>query len=165
MTATNKNMPLDSIERSRCPSVEHRFAGSHPSFGISLPLNPSSLPLPHRGEMGRPTGLGWPVGQVLSTRAARDPISGRYAPSVEHRFAGSHPSFGISLPLNPSSLPLPHRGKMGRPTGFEPATPRSTILCSNQLSYGRRKEPRKFVTSIQAVNPFFGASDAWGRLL
>lgn len=27
---------------------------------------------------------------------------------------------------------------MGRPTGFEPATPRITILCSNQLSYGRR---------------------------
>ena len=31
---------------------------------------------------------------------------------------------------------------MGRPTGFEPATPRITILCSNQLSYGRRAEGR-----------------------
>ncbi len=30
--------------------------------------------------------------------------------------------------------------KMGRPTGLEPATPRFTILCSNQLSYDRRKE-------------------------
>src|SRR5277367_5861814 len=29
--------------------------------------------------------------------------------------------------------------KMGRPTGLEPATPRFTILCSNQLSYDRRK--------------------------
>src|ERR1035437_2077673 len=28
---------------------------------------------------------------------------------------------------------------MGRPTGLEPATPRFTILCSNQLSYDRRK--------------------------
>ena len=32
------------------------------------------------------------------------------------------------------------RYKMGRPTGLEPATPRSTILCSNQLSYDRRKK-------------------------
>ena len=31
------------------------------------------------------------------------------------------------------------RYKMGRPTGLEPATPRFTILCSNQLSYDRRK--------------------------
>ncbi len=29
--------------------------------------------------------------------------------------------------------------KMGRPTGLEPATPGFTILCSNQLSYDRRK--------------------------
>ena len=28
---------------------------------------------------------------------------------------------------------------MGRPTGLEPATPGFTILCSNQLSYDRRK--------------------------
>ena len=32
---------------------------------------------------------------------------------------------------------------MGRPTGLEPATPRFTILCSNQLSYDRRKGRRK----------------------
>src|SRR3954469_23175011 len=31
------------------------------------------------------------------------------------------------------------RQKLGRPTGLEPATPRFTILCSNQLSYDRRK--------------------------
>jgi hypothetical protein len=33
--------------------------------------------------------------------------------------------------------------KMGRPTGLEPATPRFTILCSNQLSYDRRKGRKK----------------------
>lgn len=44
--------------------------------------------------------------------------------------------------------------KMGRPTGLEPATPRSTILCSNQLSYGRRKEPKTLTTGPHAVNPF-----------
>src|ERR1022692_4475600 len=35
------------------------------------------------------------------------------------------------------------RYKMGRPTGLEPATPRSTILCSNQLSYDRRKSKER----------------------
>ena len=32
---------------------------------------------------------------------------------------------------------------MGRPTGLEPATPGFTILCSNQLSYDRRKGREK----------------------
>ena len=39
-----------------------------------------------------------------------------------------------SVHLANRSLP-----EMGRPTGLEPATPRFTILCSNQLSYDRRK--------------------------
>lgn len=42
---------------------------------------------------------------------------------------------------------------MGRPTGLEPATPRSTILCSNQLSYDRREEPVKFSICQGSVNP------------
>ena len=44
---------------------------------------------------------------------------------------------------------------MGRPTGLEPATPGFTILCSNQLSYDRRKmrsakvrEPRRECQSL-----------------
>jgi uncharacterized SAM-binding protein YcdF (DUF218 family) len=36
---------------------------------------------------------------------------------------------------HPNGMP-----EMGRPTGLEPATPRFTILCSNQLSYDRRKK-------------------------
>src|SRR4051812_2575462 len=43
---------------------------------------------------------------------------------------------------------------MGRPTGLEPATPRFTILCSNQLSYDRRKEPEKFMDAATGVKPF-----------
>src|ERR1700677_4324506 len=41
---------------------------------------------------------------------------------------------GGSVRLANGSFP-----EMGRPTGLEPATPRFTILCSNQLSYDRRK--------------------------
>ena len=44
---------------------------------------------------------------------------------------------------------------MGRPTGFEPATPRITILCSNQLSYGRRAEWKKFASCLHAVKAQF----------
>ena len=47
------------------------------------------------------------------------------------------------LPVDVASYALIFRNclaiKMGRPTGLEPATPRFTILCSNQLSYDRRK--------------------------
>ncbi len=45
---------------------------------------------------------------------------------------------------------------MGRPTGLEPATPRFTILCSNQLSYDRRKELGKFAGAFASVNSIFG---------
>ncbi len=44
---------------------------------------------------------------------------------------------------------------MGRPTGLEPATPRSTIWCSNQLSYDRRAERVKIQFEGGAVNTFF----------
>lgn len=46
---------------------------------------------------------------------------------------------------------------MGRPTGFEPATPRITILCSNQLSYGRRAEGKKFASCLHPVKAQFQA--------
>ena len=46
--------------------------------------------------------------------------------------------------------------KMGRPTGLEPATPRSTILCSNQLSYDRRKmREAEFHERRQVCQPRF----------
>ena len=70
-------------------------------------------------------------------------------------------------PLFPelSPIPGPHPGKsgpfasllwkMGRSTGFEPATPRITILCSNQLSYDRRKiGSANILTGPPAVNNF-----------
>ncbi len=59
-------------------------------------------------------------------------------------------------------LKLKSRGelevKMGRPTGLEPATPRFTILCSNQLSYDRRKlrKGETFRSAQSPVNPFPG---------
>ena len=49
----------------------------------------------------------------------------------------------VKCPYSVASYALIFRNflaiKMGRPTGLEPATPRFTILCSNQLSYDRRK--------------------------
>src|SRR5262245_32954734 len=52
-------------------------------------------------------------------------------------------TLGFLLPVDVASYAPIFRNcldiKMGRPTGLEPATPRSTILCSNQLSYDRRK--------------------------
>jgi endonuclease/exonuclease/phosphatase family metal-dependent hydrolase len=53
---------------------------------------------------------------------------------------------------------------MGRPTGFEPATPRITILCSNQLSYGRRKGAGNLRVGPGAVNPFFRSGKGGRRL-
>ena len=52
---------------------------------------------------------------------------------------------------------------MGRPTGFEPATPRITILCSNQLSYGRRAEGKKFASCLHPVKAQleFAAGVGW----
>src|SRR5438552_1732746 len=44
-----------------------------------------------------------------------------------------------ALHLSQRNLSPAGRLKLGRSTGFEPATPRITILCSNQLSYDRRK--------------------------
>ena len=60
-------------------------------------------------------------------------------------------SSGLSARENVDEI----HSEMGRPTGFEPATPRITILCSNQLSYGRRVEPGKLAAAPDAVNPFF----------
>lgn len=49
---------------------------------------------------------------------------------------------------------------MGRSTGFEPATPRITILCSNQLSYDRRGRWEKS-RAPSACQPFFCGVHAW----
>ncbi len=64
-------------------------------------------------------------------------------------------TFVVGFPIRPTGY-----FGMGRPTGFEPATPRITILCSNQLSYGRRAEREKIPSGGSAVNTFLGpASD------
>ena len=91
----------------------------------------------------------------LRPRSARDnaAASCRYA---RHRSAQSAntPRCRRRTPCTPSTC-----RKMGRPTGFEPATPRSTILCSNQLSYGRRIGGRKIDSRRSGVNPYFRQKD------
>ena len=58
------------------------------------------------------------------------------APALRASLLRSH-RIRCSLRQTRSRVLVPLR--MGRPTGLEPATPRFTILCSNQLSYDRRK--------------------------
>ena len=53
---------------------------------------------------------------------------------------------------------MPFRLKVGRSRGFEPPTPRITILCSNQLSYDRRRrgEIRECFPPCQTLLPADG---------
>jgi hypothetical protein len=75
--------------------------------------------------LARPTGLaGKQIARCFAPALTRVPSS----------FA-SHCDALYVEPASRDSRPV----KMGRPTGLEPATPRFTILCSNQLSYDRRK--------------------------
>ena len=47
--------------------------------------------------------------------------------------------------------------KVGRQTGFEPATPGTTNQCSNQLSYYRHKELRNLIPcEIQSMRKHSG---------
>ena len=58
---------------------------------------------------------------------------------------------------------------MGRPTGLEPATPRFTILCSNQLSYDRRKNCERGISRRLSVLSIscsrVVATEPWGPLI
>ena len=60
------------------------------------------------------------------------------------------------LRLEPGFSPAAGAAKVGRPTGFEPATPRSTILCSNQLSYDRRKKSAELHDQQLPCQPILG---------
>lgn len=90
--------------------------------------------------MGRPTGLASALqaGGALPSAAVPRPVSVVVTTFTNplRGFKSLVVSVGNAVIL---LIDFSGRGKMGRPTGFEPATPGITILCSNQLSYGRRK--------------------------
>src|SRR4051812_16132765 len=85
--------------------------------------------------------------------------AGGFRCSVRRSYSFENPKGRLvcSAARTPQSADFPNLLviKMGRPTGLEPATPRFTILCSNQLSYDRRKGSGKFGLPFIPVNPFF----------
>ena len=96
----------------------------------------------------------WPAPQIQNAEfPPNHTVENRV--SVRKRLRISVPVSSLSVVTNAPIFRKLLAIKMGRPTGLEPATPRFTILCSNQLSYDRRKGRKNSGASRQLSIPTY----------
>jgi hypothetical protein len=86
--------------------------------------------------------ISWVCGRAYSLKVAAIYIE------IIKIFLTHSSRFFIPL-IYPSKAKLPKK-KVGRQTGFEPATPGTTNQCSNQLSYYRHKEHLKLIIHTES---------------